>query len=128
MNTIKKTIITLFVSSLFISASSMAYAEEAVKAAAEKPAAESVDTDAKSIKDVIAHLEQASAEAAKSSFTDATRHLKAARSTAGEIGGHALGVHKGVNEINASMREVKLGHPEKAVAEIDKAIEIYKAM
>jgi hypothetical protein len=68
------------------------------------------------------------AEAAKSDFSTATIHLKAARNGAAEISGHALEVHKGVAEINNSMKEVKLGHPEKATAEIEKAIAIFKAL
>ena len=117
MNIIKKTIITLFVSSLLVAVSNMAYAEE--------PAAPAV----KNISEmVIKHLEQGSVEAAKSDFSAATLHLKAARSSAAEISGHALEVQKGIDQINNGMKEVKLGHPEKATAEIEKAIKLFKAL
>jgi hypothetical protein len=113
MNTIKKTIITLCISGLLAAGSSMAYAEESAD---------------KSIADTIAHLEKGLEEAAKSDFSAATLHLKAARNSSGEIKGHELAVHKGVDDINNGMKEVKLGHPEKATDEIKKAIEVFKAL
>lgn len=120
MNTIKKTLISLFVSALLVASSNVVYAEEAATPAA--PVAKAV-ADA-----VIKHLEQGLAEAAKSDFSTATIHLKAARNSAAEISGNALEVHKGVAEINNGMKEVKLGQPEKATAEIEKAIKIFKAL
>lgn len=116
MNTIKKTIITLFASALLVAGSSMAYAEE------------SKDENAKNIATTIEHLEKGKEEAGKSDFSAATLHLKAARNSSGEIKGHELAVHKGIDDINNGMKEVKLGHPEKATAEIQKAIDVYKAM
>lgn len=120
MKTIKKTIITLLVSGFLATANNMAYAEEAAKPAA--PAT----TGAAQV--VIKHLEEGLANAAKSDFSTATIHLKAARSSAAEISTNALEVHKGVAEINNGMKEVKLGQPEKAVAEIEQAIKIFKAL
>jgi hypothetical protein len=124
MNIIKKTVITLLVSSFLIAASNMAYAEES----AEKPAEKSVNNGAKNVTDTLAHLEKALDVAAKSDFSAATLHLKAARHSSGEISGHELAVSKGVSHINKAMKEAKLGQPEKAVAEINTAIGIYKAM
>ena len=117
---IKKTIITLFVSSLLVAGSTIAYAEEAAA-----PAAAAVKTGAA---ETVVHLEEALALAGKSDFSAATLHLKAARNSAAEVTGHALDAHKGVSDINNAMKEVKLGHPEKAVAEIEKAIAAFKAL
>jgi|ABSQ01.1.fsa_nt_gi hypothetical protein len=124
MNAIKKTIATLFVSTLLVAGSSAVYAEEAAKAAATAPAT----TSEAGIAEAVAHLQEALALAGKSDFSAATLHLKAARNTAAEISGHALDVHKGVTDINNSMKAVKLGHPEEAVAEIEKAIAVFKAI
>lgn len=119
MNSIKKIIITLFVSTI-LAAGNMAYAEES--AAPVAPAAKSGAAD------TVKHLQEGLAFAAKSDFSTATIHLKAARNSAAEITGHALEVHKGVTDINNGMKAVKLGHPEQATAEIEKAIAVFKAL
>ena len=115
MNTLKKTIITLFVSSL-LAMSGMAYAEETSAALQQ------------SIADTIKHIEEGKAKAAVSDFSAATIHLKAARNSAAGISEHALEVHKGVSDINDGMKAVKLGHPEQAVEKLDAAIKIFKAL
>jgi ribosomal protein S5 len=124
MNIIKKTLITLFIASFLMAANGIAYAEESADKAVEK----SVDSAVKNISDTLTHLNQGLDVAAKSDFSAATLHLKAARHSSGEIRGHELAVQKGVSHINNAMKEVKLGHPEQAVAEINLAIELYKAM
>lgn len=113
MNFNKKTAITLLVSGL-LATSGIVYAENA--------------DSAKNISDTIMHLEKGAVEAGKSDFSAATLHLKAARLSSEEIKGHDDAIKAGLGEINFGMREVKQGHPEKAVIEINKAIAIYKAL
>lgn len=116
---IKKTIITLFVSSLLVAGSSIAYAEEAAApVVAEKSGAA----------ETVVHLEKALENATKSDFSTATLNLKAARNSAAEVAGQALEVHKGVSDINNGMKAVRAGQSEKAVAEIQKAIAAFKAL
>ena len=106
----KKTLLALLACGL-LSVTNMAYAEED-----------------KNISDTIMHLEQGSVEAAKSDFSASTLHLKAARNSSEQIQGHEAAKKSGMDQINDSMKEVKLGHPEEAVAEIKKAIAIYKGL
>jgi hypothetical protein len=113
MNFNKKTAISLLVSGL-LATSSMVYAENA--------------DSAKNISDTIMHLEKGAVEAGKSDFSASTLHLKAARISSEEISEHDAATKAGLEKINLGMREVKLGHPEQAVVEINKAIAIYKGL
>ena len=97
----------------FLSTANMAYAE---------------DADSAKINETITHLEQGSVEASKSDFSASTLHLKAARNSSEEIQGHEAAKKSGLEQINNGMKEVKLGRSEEAVAEIKKAIAIYKGL
>jgi hypothetical protein len=106
----KKTLLALLALGV-LSTANLAYAEED-----------------KNISDTIMHLEQGSVDAAKSDFSASTLHLKAARNSSEQIQDHEAAKKAGMDQINNSLKEVRLGHPETAVDEIKKAIAIYKGL
>ena len=116
MNFNKKTLITLLISGLLTATSNMAGAAE-----------EAADSDI-NIGATITHLEQASVDAGKSDFSAAKMQLKFARLSSEEIKGQDTAKKQGLSDMNNAIKAVSAGEPEKAVAEINKALAIYNGL
>jgi hypothetical protein len=108
MNLIKKAVLTFFMA-ISLGASSVALAED--------PATR-----------VIAHIEQAKAEIAKHDFNAAYIHEKAARGASDEITGHEDAVKQGLACLVKAQIIGKSADAEKAVAELNKALDFYKSI
>jgi hypothetical protein len=115
MNFNKKSIITLLVFGFLAATGNMAYAEETSESAS-------------NISATITHLEQAAVDAGKSDFSAAKMQLKFARLSSAEIKGHDEATKAGLDDMNNGIKAVSSGEPEKAVAEINKALAVYKAL
>ena len=116
MNFNKKTLITLLISGLLTATANMAGAAE-----------EATDSDI-NIGATITHLEQASVDAGKSDFSAAKMHLKFARLSSEEIKDQDAAKTQGLSDMNNAIKAVSVGEPEKAVAEINKALAVYKGL
>lgn len=106
MNLIKKAVLTI-VMAISFGASTIALAAD--------PAAR-----------VIAHIEEAKAEIAKHDFNAAYIHEKAAREASEEIEGHKDIKDQGLASIIKAQIIGKSADAEKAVAELNKALDFYK--
>lgn len=109
MNLIKNAVITT-VMAISFGASTVAFAE-----------------DAKAT-EVIAHLEQAIAEINKHDFNAAYGHEKAARNASEEITSNKGAAEHGVQSIIKAQIIGKSADEPKAIAELNKAIDIYKSI
>jgi len=109
MKLIKKAVLTLIMAISF-SASNIAFAE-----------------DAKTT-EVIGHIEAAIAEIGKHDFNAAYIHEKAARTAAEGITGNEATVKQGVDSLIKSQIIGKSADEEKAVAELNKALSIFKSI
>jgi hypothetical protein len=108
MNLIKKAVLTLTIA-ISLGASNVAFAVD--------PASR-----------VVAHLEQAVAEIVKHDFNGAYLHEKAARESSNEITGNADKVKEGLASIIKAQIIGKSADEEKATAELNKAIAIFKSI
>jgi hypothetical protein len=109
MNLIKKTVLTFFVASS-LTAGNAAFAEDA-KAA-----------------EVIAHIEAAIAEIVKHDFNGAFAHEKAARNASAEITSNKAAAEQGNQSLIKAQIIGKAADEEKAIAELNKALAIYKSI
>lgn len=109
MNLIKKAMLT-FSMAISLAATNVAFAENA-KAA-----------------EVIGHIEAAIAEINKHDFNAAYIHEKAARSASDEIVGNEAVVKKGLDSLIKAQIIGKSADEPKAIAELNKALEIYKSL
>lgn len=109
MNLIKKAVLT-FVTAISFGASTVAFAE-----------------DAKAT-EVIAHIEAAIAEINKHDFNAAYGHEKAARFASEEITGNEAAVKQGLASLIKAQVIGKSADEPKAIAELNKALEIYKSI
>jgi enhancing lycopene biosynthesis protein 2 len=109
MNLIKKAVLTLIMAISF-GASNIAFAE-----------------DAKAT-EVIGHIEAAIAEIGKHDFNAAYIHEKAARGAAEGISGNEATVKQGVDSLIKAQIIGKSADEEKAVAELNKALSIFKSL
>jgi hypothetical protein len=109
MKLFKKAVLTLIMAFSF-AASSTAFAE-----------------DAKAT-EVVGHIEAAIAEIGKHDFNAAYNHEKAARAAAEGIAGNEATVKQGVDSLIKAQIIGKSADEEKAVAELNKALSIFKSI
>jgi hypothetical protein len=109
MNLIKHAVLTIVMATSF-GASNVAFAEDA-KAA-----------------EVIAHIEAAIAEIGKHDFNAAFAHEKAARFTSEEITSNKAVAEQGNQSLIKAQIIGKSADEEKAIAELNKALGIYKSL
>ncbi len=110
MNLIKKAVLTSIAMAISFGATNIAFAE-----------------DAKAT-EVIAHLEAAIAEINKHDFNAAYAHEKAARTASEEITSNKGAAEHGVQSIIKAQIIGKSADEPKAIAELNKALEIYKSI
>lgn len=116
MNILKKTALTFIMAMSFGAASTIAFAEEAAKAAV-SPVAET-----------ISHLEKAIAEVNKSDFSAARLHLKAARTASEQITGHDDIVKQANANVVQGQIQSNSGEVKKSADELNKALLLYKSL
>lgn len=91
-------------------------------------AEEAANSSAATINETITHVEKAIVEVNKSDFSAAYIHLKAARSSSEKITGNDAVVKKANASVIQGQIESKHGDIKKSVAELNKAIELYKSL
>ncbi|TAK62106.1 MAG: hypothetical protein EPO18_11830 [Methylobacter sp.] len=109
MNLIKQAVLT-FSMAISFGASTVALAEDA------------------KANEVIAHIEEAIAEINKHDFNAAYIHEKAARSASDEIVGNEATVKQGLDSLIKAQIIGKSADEPKAIAELNKALSIYKSI
>ncbi len=118
MNIFNKTVLTL---SLAIS---LSLASVCVFAADSAPAV----TSSAATGEIISHIEKALVEVGKSDFSAAQIHLKAARTSSESISGNSEAAKKAHASLMQGQILSKSGNVAKATEELNKAIELYKAL
>ena len=115
MNIFKKTALTCMMAIAFGAVSTLASAEEAAKASSP-------------VADTVAHLEKALIDVNHSDFSSARLHLKAARTASEGITGHDDVVKQANGSVVQSQVLSNSGDAKQAAAELNKALELYKAL
>jgi tetratricopeptide (TPR) repeat protein len=115
MISIKKLALALFISLSFVAVAPVV-AEEAA-AAAQGSAA-----------NVIAHIERGLAEVQKSDFSAARLHLKAARDASEKLSAENAAAKQGLASVIQGQIHANAGNVEKASAELNKALELYRSI
>lgn len=116
MNIIKKLSIIFVIAIAFTATSTTAFAEEAA----------AVST-ASSSSAIITHIEEALVEISKSDFSAAQVKLKAARNASDNLANPSDTVKKAHALLIQGQIQAKNGNIEKATAELNKALELYKS-
>ncbi len=109
MNIIKKLALTFFMA-ISLSASNVAFAEDAAASA------------------TIAHIEEALVEVGKADFNSAQAHLKAARTSSDQITGNEAAVKQGYQCLVRGQILGKSADAAKTTVELNKALGFYKSI
>lgn len=115
MDMIKITMLALFMAFSFGAGSGVVYAEEAAVSAA-------------GVAETIAHIEQAIVEIRNSDFNTAQVHLKAARVSVENISANEDIVKKANAIVIQGQIKAKRGDIEASIAELNKALELYRSL
>lgn len=109
MNIIKK-LVPSFLMAITLSSSNLAFAEDVAAT------------------ETITHIEEAIVEVGKGNFNASYLHLKAARGVSEKIVGHEAAVKQGYQTLINSQILGKSADTEKTIAELNKALVIYKSI
>lgn len=116
MTILKNAALILALAVSFAATSTVVIAEEA----ASSPAANTGE--------IISRIEKALVEVSKSDFSAAQIHLKAARTSSESIAGNSDAAKKAHATLMQGQIQAKKGDIQKATEELNKAIELYKAL
>ena len=116
MNIIKKTALTFFVAIMLGANCTSVFAEEAT------------NSSAASISETILHVEKALVEVNKSDFSAAQLHLKSARLSSLKITGDETVIKQANASVIQGQIQAKSGDVNESVAELNKALTLYKSL
>lgn len=115
MNLIKITMLAFIMAISVGATSSIAYAEEATSSVA-------------GVSEVISHIEKALDQISKSDFSAARGHIKSARTASETISGHEDEVKAANALVIQGQIKAGKGNVADSTADLNKALEIYKAL